>query len=246
MYTVEITPIDITQPIDLPDPWPQLQAQNFHHDLTELAQRYLLQARRLGFEELGREVLKQLGAGFLAPFERKQFEHLIGGPYASMQSKVLDVLDELALEFGDRVSSVVWDSFAFLGTVPDPTIETTILSRQESLTHPYWIVDSCLHAVGKAYRLLLHIETCMSRAGAGLFEHGCGCDCRVAPSTIGKVEYYLAPELYRVVSFELWSHTLSESLLIGGLHMPFAMGLSPYAADVMRLQGKQTDSVVTR
>jgi hypothetical protein len=238
MYTVEITPVDLTHPIDLPHPWTHLQAKNFHHDLTELSRRYLLQARRLGFEDLGREVLTQLGTGFLTPFDRTHFEHLIGGPYADMQCKVLDVLQELSQEFGDRISSVVWDSFAFLGTVPDPTIETTILSRQESLTHPYWIVDSCLHAVGKAYRLLLHIETCMSRAGAGLFEHGCGCDCRVAPSTLGKVEYALAPELYKVVSFELWSHTLSESLLIGGLHMPFEMGLSPYAADVMRLQGK--------
>jgi hypothetical protein len=240
MYTVEITPVDLTQPVDLPHPWPQLQAKHFHHDLIELAQRYLLQADRLGFGELGREVLGLLGAGFLTPFDRKQFEHLIGGPYANMQSKVLDVLEGLSQEFGDRISSVVWDSFAFLGTVPDPTIETTILSRQESLTHPYWIVDSCLHAVGKAYRLLLHIETCMSRAGAGLFEHGCGCDCRVAPSTQGTVEYHLAPVLYKTVSFELWSHTLSETLLIGGLHMPFAMGRSPYAADVMRLQGKQT------
>jgi hypothetical protein len=87
----------------------------------------LLQADRLGFAELGREVLRQLGAGFLTPFDRKHFEHLIGGPYASMQSKVLDVLERLSQEFGDRISSVVWDSFAFLGTVPDPTIETTIL-----------------------------------------------------------------------------------------------------------------------
>jgi hypothetical protein len=66
----------------------------------------------------------------------------------------------------------------------------------------------------------------------------------VAPSTLGTVEYHLAPALYKTVSFELWSHTLSESLLIGGLHMPFAMGLSPYAADVMKLQGKQTGVVV--
>src|SRR5262249_8157557 len=96
MYTVEITPVDLTQSVDLPHPWPQLQAQNFHGDLTELAQRYLLQADRLGFAELGREVLRQLGAGFLTPFDRKHFEHLIGGPYASMQSKVLAVLEGLS------------------------------------------------------------------------------------------------------------------------------------------------------
>jgi hypothetical protein len=120
MYTVEITPVDLTQPVDLPHPWPQLQAKHFHNDLIELAQRYLLQADRLGFGELGREVLGQFGAGFLTPFDRKQFEHLIGGPYASMQSKVLAVLEELSQEFGDCISSVVWDSFAFLGTVPDP------------------------------------------------------------------------------------------------------------------------------
>lgn len=239
MYTINITPVDLTQPVDLPNPWPQLQAKGFHHDLVELAQRYLLQADRLGFAELGKEVLKLLGQGFLTPFDRQQFEHLVGGPYADVQTKVLAVLEGLSQQFDDRISSVVWDSFAFLATVPDPTIETTILSRQESLTHPYWLVDSCLHAVGKCYRLLLHIETCMSRAGAGLFEHGCGCECRIAPSTLGKVEYNLAPELYKTVSFELWSHTLSESLLIGGLHMPFEMGLSPYAADVMKLQGKK-------
>ncbi len=244
MYTVEITPVDLTQPVELPQPWPQLETQNFHHDLVELAQRYLSQADRLGFGDLGREVLTLLGEGFLTPFDQKNFAHLITGPYADMQRKVLNVLQGLSDEFGDRVSAVVWDSFAFLGTVPDPTIETTILSRKESLTHPYWLVDSCLHAVGKSYRLLFHIETRMSQAGAGLFEHGCGCDCRVAPSTQGKIEYHLAPELYKVVSFELWSHTLSETLLIGGLHMPFEMGLSPYAADVMRLQGKQTDAVV--
>jgi len=55
-----------------------------------------------------------------------------------MQRKVIDVLEGLSQEFGDRISSVVWDSFAFLGTVPDPTVEVSILSRQESLTHPYW------------------------------------------------------------------------------------------------------------
>jgi len=243
MYTVEIRPVDPAQPVDLPHPWPQLQARNFHSDLTEFARRYLLQADRLGFGELGREVLQQFGAGFLTPFDRKQFEPLIGGPYADMQRKVIDVLEGLSQEFGDRISSVVWDSFAFLGTVPDPTVEVSILSRQESLTHPYWIVDSCLHAVGKAYRLLLHMETCMSRVGAGLFIHGCNCESCVTPPTQGTVEYHLAPEHYETVSFQLWGHTLSESLLIGGLHMPFEMGLSPAAADVMKLQGKQANMV---
>ena len=52
MYTVEMTPVDLTQPVDLPHPWPQLQAKHFHNDLIELAQRYLLQADRLGFGEL--------------------------------------------------------------------------------------------------------------------------------------------------------------------------------------------------
>ena len=239
MYTVTITPVDLTQPVDLPHPWPQLQAQDFHHDLLAQAQGYLLLADRFGFAELAREVLKLLGQGFLTPFDRKQFEYLVGGPYADVQTKTLDVLEGLSQQFGDRISSVVWNSFAFLGTVPDPTVETSILSRQESLTHPYWLVDSCLHAVGKCYQLLLHIEMCMSRAGAGLFEHACGCEAHIAPSTIGKVEYNLASESYKKVSFALWSHTLSESLLIGGLHMPFEMGFSPYAADVMKLQGRQ-------
>lgn len=231
-----INPVNADQYVALPDPWAQLAKRGFHEDLLARARGFMLAAERLGFHEIASESLALLGHGFEEPFSAEPFLPTENDPDRAFKRNHLTALSALSEEFGDRVSSVVWETFAFLGTRPDPMKEATILSVKQYLTIPWWFADTVLHAAGKVYGLKLHIDSRIFAGTGMVLEHNCDCSHSArAPQRDGQVSCLIAPHKFKEATAALMSHLLSESLLIGALKMPFDMGLSPEAAEAMSL-----------
>lgn len=160
MFELKIEPVDLNQPVNLPTPWPELEARGFHGDLLLRAKGFELQARRLGFAEPATEFLARIGEGFLAPFRASEIVIANNDKDHELKQKALVALQQLSDEFGDRVSSIVWKTLAFLATRPDPLQHATILESKEYLPFPWWVADTCLHGLGKVLRIQTALRLC--------------------------------------------------------------------------------------
>lgn len=222
----------------LPKSWKILNDLNFYPDLLEISKRYLAQSEKLGLFKEASVFLEQIGEGFLRKFDSKLFRPDSSDPDALVKNKILDALDELSNEFDDRISSVVWDSFAHLATRNDIHKERSILDESNSLPHPWYVVDSVLHSVAKAYAFKLHIDSIIFKHAKVVVMHGCGCSCSLQKvESNGYIEMLLKKSRFKKSTFEVLSHLTSESLLIMGLQMPFAMGFSDDAQQVLMEDG---------
>lgn len=234
MFSMQITPVNPNQAITLPRPWDELERQGFHEDLLMRARGFFLAAKHHGFEEAAAEFLTRVGNGFMRPFNRTKFEPKANDPDGPLKRSVLDGLSGLADEFSGRIPSIVWDTFAYLGTRPNPLAYETILAQKEHLPFPWWLADTVLHATGKVYGLKHHMDSRIFAACSMIFEHNCDCGCKLySPETGGVIKAHLPPENQRLATAALFSHLCSESLLIMALKMPFEMGVSPEAAELM-------------
>lgn len=230
MFELQIQPVDLASMPSMPA---QMTEIKLDADLQERVKGYYLQSQRLGMEEVSQEFLKYLAIGFLVPFSREKFEPLPGDLYFDQKQRLLTALEELSQEFSGRIPSIVWDSLAYLGTRPDPTKDATILAEVDRLPHPYYVVDTVLHALGKVYGLKMHIDSTVYGYSGMIFEHNCDCSCSFRAPNAGGLAVFLMPEKHKEATAALLSHLLSESLLLMGLKMPFEMGLSPEAAQIM-------------
>lgn len=237
MFTLTISPVDPSSPVTLPQPWPALETNDFHADILLRVKGFMLTAQRLNFGEAAEEFLKYLGQGFLTRFDAGRFPIKPSDPDAALKRKALDALTELAQEFDGRISTIVWETLAYLATRPNPQGYESILNSQEHLPFPWYIADTVLHAIGKVFGLKHHIDTVFYRHTGFAFEHNCDCSCDLHPlDSEGKINSPLPTPKHLMATAALNSHLMSESLLIMALHMPFEMGVSPEAAEVMAIQ----------
>ena len=233
---MNINPVNPFIEVTLPEPWPALQRAGFHEDIVLRAKGFFLQARRLGFENQATEFLMWIGEGFLKPFSKDDFAPDPNDPDRALKINVLQSLERLSNEFGDRVSSVVWRTLAYLGTRPNPEKYASILSQKEHLPFAWYLADTVLHGLGKVYGLKLHIDSRIFQYAQVALEHNCDCGCDIhGLDSDGKIASFLKPERVQLATAALFSHLCGESLLIMGLKMPFEMGVSPEAHEVMSL-----------
>ena len=238
MFKLEINPVDLSKEVCLPEPWPVLEENKFHEDLIKRAKGFYIQATSLGYKEEASEFLRFIGGGFIKPFNSEEIQIPANDPDRDMKIKALAVLQSLSNEFGDRVSSIVWKTYAFLATRPNPTGYATILESKDYLPFPWYIADTVLHGTGKVYGFMLHVHSKVFRETGLVFEHNCDCGCDVHGGDNDEdfsVHAPLKAERKGLATAALFSHLVSESLLIMALKMPFNMGVSPEAAEVMNL-----------
>lgn len=93
--------------------------------------------------------LSSMAKGFLNPFDRQNFMPQKGDLNFAFKVSVLDAIQDASNFYGNRCSSVLWDSFAYLGTRENPEVSRSILKEAEELPHHYGIVDTMLHASAK-------------------------------------------------------------------------------------------------
>ncbi|MFZ2804115.1 MAG: hypothetical protein WA001_02740 [Patescibacteria group bacterium] len=235
--SVAIRPVDLSQPVTLPEPWPRLIARGFHSDLLDRARAFLLLAEREQFVPEATEILRLTGEGFLTPFDRRPFEPAAGDPFADVKCRSLNALDQLSAEFGDRIPATVCQTFAFMATRPNPMERATILSMEKWLPLPWWYADAVLHAIGKVFGLMLHVHSRFYQHTGLVLEHNCDCNHAIQePGEDGMVRAFLPKVRFSEASAALLSHLLCEGKLIAVDALPFNLGLSPEAAEALALQ----------
>ena len=224
---LRIDAVDPTWTVDMPDPWSALDGR-LDPDLVVRARGFKLRSMRDGLGSLADEVLRIVGSGFVEPFSSIRFRRKVeaSDPAIQFKLKFLAALDGLAKEFAGRISAVVWNSLAVLGTRDNPHEEQRIRAVKD-LPHPWWFVDSVLHALGKVYGLHFHVQSRICRDTGYVLDHNCDCEHSAKEVIAGQGMNVLIPQTqFKTASAALLTHLFAETLLIGGMHLPFEFGVS--------------------
>jgi len=223
--------------ITLPRYWKELESKKFHPDLLDRAYAHTAWTERtanpiwIGNAET---FLSVLGKGYLKPFDRTLFPFSDDDPYYEMKKNALNALEELSLEFGDRVSSVMWNSLAHLATRSEPEEKKSILKEASTLPHHYGIVDTMLHAMGKVYTFSLRVQSVFFGHTGMILVHNCDCNCSLL--NLKRVSGAVRFELNEEESFEatqsLFTHMCAESHLILNDKLPFEYTITKEAEEL--------------
>lgn len=227
----------------LPESFRKLEVRGFHRDLLDRAYAHLGWVGREGKERHMNNAsafLSVVGKGFLSPFDRLKFEaDWPDDGLADLRRRALDAICELSQEFGDRVSSVVWDSLAHLAVREDPEATRSILKEAHSLPHHFGIVDTMLHAVGKVYTFLLRVQSVFCQHTGMVLIHNCDCNCSLLNlgRVDGRIEFgRMSPAGIIEASQSLFTHMCAESHLILDERLPFEYSITAEAPLVLGLQ----------
>lgn len=225
--TMNFNPVS-AQAVVLPESWSRLEEAGFHQDLVERARRFKLLAERDGYPEKGKGILEWVGSGFAKRFDRSRFEPKADDADYVFKIQFLDAIQELADEFGDRVSSVVWEALAFMGTRPNPHEEAMIPNCQQYLTMHFGLADAVLHALPDVFGLFLHCQSRIFAHAGVVLEHNCDCSHSAKEAKADAVvRCFLDPSRFIEATNALLTHLLSNAKLIMVDGYPFNFGLSP-------------------
>gem|GEM_PF-2524450 len=240
-----LRPIDMNEAREaalLPKAWQELLKTGFfHEDITDRVRAHLFWTKRAysGHPEESAKngnasaFVSALAKGFLSPFERKLFAPKAGDQHYALKNRFLDAIGELSDEFKpeNRISSVLWNSLAHLGTRDEPEESRSILKEADILPHHYGIVDTHLHALGKVYSLKDHVNSVIFRHTGCILNHNCDCDCSLVNLTPidGKMEVLLPKTRHYEATQSLSTHLLAESELILNCRLPFEYSITKEA-----------------
>lgn len=225
---------------NLPALWQVLDGK-IGQDLIDRAIAFWGYTRQFGDEAMQHNadaLLATCGLGFLEPFNADRFRPQQDDPFADLKNNALNALVELAVFYGNRLPAVFWDSFAYLATRDQPETERSILQEaQHDLPHHYTIIDSCLHASGMVYKFLLHVNSVMFHHTGRVLDHNCDCSCSLVNLTTVEGSILFTPEQEKIIPMtqSLFTHLLCETVKLQSLFLPFALGLTPEAAEIMKL-----------
>lgn len=187
--------------------------------------------------------LSSIAKGLLNPFDKQAFMPEPGDKTYAFKVSVLDAIEEVSQFYGNRVSSVLWDSFAYLGTREDPEVSRSILKEANALPHHYGIVDTMLHASAKCYKLLLTVQSSMYKHTGMVIDHNCDCDCSLVNLVGGvgdmAVIFAIKPNQIHEATQSAFTHMCAESHLILNCKLPFEYTVTKEAALIM---GVETES----
>lgn len=178
--------------------------------------------------------LASMAKGFQNPFNRQQFMPKSGDANFDFKVKVLNAISDASDFYGNRISSVLWDSFAYLGTRENPEVSRSILKEATELPHHYGVVDCMLHASAKCYKLLLTVQSFMFARTGMVIDHNCDCDCSLVNLLTGTGEmaviFQIKPEQIFEATQSAFTHMLAESHLILNCKLPFEYAVTKEAA----------------
>lgn len=224
---LEISPVDPHQEVELPHPWDELCAKNFHPDLVLRAKGMLLHSARNNQAEFTKAFLSWVGDGFINPFQFEKYHPSRLDKDYSLKLKALEAIQSCADFYGNRVSSVVWDSFASLFTRPNPQEAGMIRDYTQYMSHPWYLIDSVLHATGLVYNFMLHIQSELNSRTGMVFDHNCDCSHVIQAPPDGVTVSAFSPASKRdEASAALFSHLFCQAKLICMDHLPFELGIT--------------------
>lgn len=169
--------------------------------------------------------LSSMAKGFLEPFDRNKFMPKDGDENYAFKVRVIDAIEEASRFYGNRCPSVLWNSFAYLGTREHPEESRSILKEAAELPHHYAVVDTMLHASAKCYKLLLTVQSFMYQGTGMVIDHNCDCNCSLVNLLAGTGEmavvFNIRPDQIFEATQSAFTHMLAESHLILNCRLPF-------------------------
>lgn len=191
--------------------------------------------------------LSSMAKGFQYPFDREKFQPKSGDMNYDFKMNVLSAIADSSNFYGQRISSVLWDSFAYLGTREDPEVSRSILKEAEELPHHYGIVDTMLHASAKCYKLLLTVQSSMYKRTGMVIDHNCDCDCSLVNLLEGvgdmAVVFKIKPEQRFEATQSAFTHMLAESHLILNCKLPFEYTVTKESALLPGIEVENFESI---
>lgn len=227
--------------LTLPNPWPTLIEQGFHSDLTDRAYAYFGWInKRCAPREIqnARTFLASLGKGFAKGFDTTMFPIDPKDPWYKLKTNALLAIEELAELFGNRVSTVQWNSFAHLAVREDPEEKRSILSEQNILPHHYGIVDTCLHAAGKVYTFMMQTQSVFFKHTGRILVHNCDCSCSLInlAEVNGSIDFSINDQQgFFEATQSLFTHQLAESHLLINEKLPFEFSITKEGQELFGL-----------
>lgn len=227
-----LSPVDpLDSPARMPPAWDHLMRRKFHGDLLLRIKCFQQHAEREGYATAVESSLNVVCESYTMPFDPTAFKPQASDPDASLKSDFLKATEVLSEDFGSRMPSLAWNVLAFMGTRDNPTTKQTILSQSDALKQHYlhWTeADAVLHALGKVYGLMLHVQSRIYEHTGMLLEHSCDCNSDLyALESNGAIRVLLQKRHHAEHTAAFLSHLLSEITLIQHLKLPFEMGLTP-------------------
>jgi len=178
--------------------------------------------------------LNAMAGGFRKSFDKNLFMPKTDDPVFDLKINALNALEKSAKFFGHRVPSVVWDSYAYLGTRENPELSRSILKEADLLPHHYGICDTVFHAVPKCYKMMLGIQSDFWQGTGYVLDHNCDCSCSLINLLAGKGQSSVIFEMEERWIFEstqsAFSHLLAESHLILNCKLPFEYSVTHEAS----------------
>ena len=172
-----------------------------------------------------RVFLSAMAKGFLGPFNPSTFLPKQGDVNVDFKTAVVKAVSSASGFYGNRISSVLWDSFAYLGTRENPEVSRSIIKEASALPHHYGIVDTMLHASAKCYKLLLTVQSFMYAETGMVIDHNCDCDCSLVNLLSGAgdmaVKFQIREDQRYEATQSAFTHMLAESHLILNCRLPF-------------------------
>jgi hypothetical protein len=192
------------------------------------------ETNRPHFLQNAKGFLNAMAKGFREPFNKSAFMPNENDPYFELKTKSLDGLEKSSITFGHRMSSVVWDSYAYLGTRDEPETSRSILKEAEQLPHHYGVCDTVFHAIPKCYKAMLVIQSDFWQSTGYVLDHNCDCSCSLINLLAGKgpssVVFEMEEQWLYEATQSVFSHLLAESHLILNCHLPFEYSVTQEAA----------------
>lgn len=224
-FPVKWRPVDETKLLLPPQPWPSLKGK-LPEGYYERVSRFWTTVVEDGNERYIQGPLAVLGESFgrSFQFEGKQIGLIEHETFSGVAWIV--ACHHLSREFGNVIPPLLWEVIASLGTRRDPLVEVAIPTIQDELPYPWGVCDAALHATGKAYGLLLHIEERLREKTGHILLHGCGCNhvVREVATLAGECRFPTLDQFRRrKAGLEFLDHFLSELDLVFVRGYPFRM-----------------------
>lgn len=210
-------------------------------DLTQRAYAHLMWTKREA-EETNRPhfvgnakaFLGSMARGFLKPFNKEDFMPANDDQHYELKRNALNGIEVSAKFFGQRVPSVVWNSFAYLSVRDEPEVSRSILKEAEALPHHYGIVDTMLHGTAKCYKGMMFMQSNFFQATGYILDHNCDCDCSLVNLFAGighqSVVFNMGKDKIYEATQSTFTHLLAESHLILNCKLPFEYTVTKEAA----------------
>lgn len=226
----------------LPEPFQIIQRN--HRELTDIVDisaRFYQYSVNNGFENKTYQLLDLIGQSFLDRFTYLEFYNNMVNIIDPKQKRaiidLLNALNELSIFFGNRIPSIVWESYAYMAIRENPFIKEKVYNIASQIRLPWLVVDAVWHSVGKVWSLKNHIDSVIFKHSGLILSHSCDCNHVTSQAKEGHIiNVIIEKSEIEELTKAFYTHFLAELKLLVIDGLPFMLGLSEGIEETLNIQ----------